>query len=346
MLKIKAAVLYETGKPLIIEEGIEIPSLKEGQVLVKIHFSGVCRSQLMEVQGKRGIDNYLPHMLGHEGSGEVVEIGKNVKKVKPNDKVILGWIKGEGIDASSTKYRKGSTVINAGGVTTFSNYSVISENRIVKLPENIPLDVAVLFGCALPTGAGMILNEINPANDSNIGIFGLGGVGLSALMMMNLFSCKTVIAIDINDQKLKLANTFGSTHIVNPIKDNVYDAVMDITDGKGLDYAVESSGLTSSIELAFSLVKTHGGKCVFSSHPKQGEKISLDPYDLLSGKNIQGSWGGGCCPDRDTPILAKLYSEKRLPLEKLVTARYKLEDINAALSDMEQYSVYRPILEM
>ncbi len=198
-LEMKAAVLFRLNEPLQIIDAIEIPSLASGQVLVKVAFSGVCHSQLMEVRGKRGSDPYLPHMLGHEGSGIVMKIGLGVKKVKPGDKVVLGWIKGEGMDVPGTRYKHGDTVINAGGVTTFSDFTVVSENRCVKIPEQVPLDVAVLFGCALPTGAGIITNRIRPEAGSTLAIFGLGGVGMSALMASGLYNCSAVIAVDVED---------------------------------------------------------------------------------------------------------------------------------------------------
>ena len=136
---IKAAILYELNKPLIVKT-IKPSKLIEGQVLVKIFFSGVCRSQLMEVNGARGEDVWLPHLLGHEASGEVIKVGKKVSKVKVGDKVVLGWIKGEGIDAPGAKYSSGNEIINSGKISTFSNYSIVSENRLVKLPKFIPLD--------------------------------------------------------------------------------------------------------------------------------------------------------------------------------------------------------------
>ena len=179
---IKAAVLYETGKPLVVQSDIEIPKLNHGQVLVKLLFSGVCRSQVMEVRGGRGDDPWLPHLLGHEGSGIVVDVGEGVTKVKKDDEVILGWLKGEGLDAPGAKYKYGNQVINSGRVTTFCNYSVVSESRLVKKPADLPFDTAVLFGCALPTGAGMVLNELKPSKEQTAVVLGLGGIGLSALM--------------------------------------------------------------------------------------------------------------------------------------------------------------------
>ena len=340
----KAAVLYDKG--LVVEDSIEIPSLKNGQVLVKIAYSGICRSQLMEIRGYRGEDKYLPHLLGHEGSGAVVDIGKNVTKVNPGDYVILGWIKGEGIEAGSSKYRKRDISINAGAVTTLNEYAVVSENRCVKLPDSIPLDIAVLFGCAIPTGAGIIFNEIKPKKGSNIAIFGLGGIGLSALMATKLFACSKVIAIDVETDKLRLAKDFGATHCINSSREDSIKTIMQITEGIGVDYSVEATGVTLSIEKAFEAVRVRGGLCVFATHPKAGDKIKLDPHALISGKQIRGSWGGASCPDKDIPRFAKLYKEGKLPLEKLLSHTYTLDEVNRAFCDLEKRKIVRALIKI
>jgi len=300
----------------------------------------------MEVRGKRGEDPYLPHLLGHEGSGTVVEVGAKVSKVISGDKVILGWIKGEGMDAPGPKYQYDNKIINAGGVTTFSDYTIVSENRCVKLPDGVPLDVAVLFGCALPTGAGIVINRIRPEKGSTLAIFGLGGVGLSALMASGLFGCSAVIAVDVADDKLKLAKEFGATHVVNSMRQEPIQEILHITGGKGSDYSVEAAGLSKTIEAAFRSVRKFGGLCVFASHPPAGAKIELDPYDLICGRRIEGSWGGSSSPDKDIPLLAGLYLEGKLPLEKMLSARYPLEGINQALDDLENRKIVRALIEM
>ncbi len=341
----KAAILYKLNLPLQVCNNIKLPELRSGQILVKLAYSGVCHSQLMEASGKRGTDNYLPHMLGHEGSGIVERIGQGVKKVKPGDPVILGWIKGKGIDAGGTVYLHDNEKINAGAVTTFSEYAVVSENRCVPLPMGIPMDVAVLFGCAVPTGAGIVTNTIQPPKGSTIAVFGLGGIGMSALMATQLYECERVIAVDIEDEKLKLAKSFGATDTINSSKDNPVDLIMDLTNDTGVDFSIEAAGHIKTIEQSFSSVRKGEGLCVFASHPESGKRISLDPYDLISGKQIKGSWGGACDPDRDIPLLAALYLEGKLPLDKLITRRYKLENINEALDDLKHRRVGRPLIE-
>ncbi|MBT5400193.1 zinc-binding dehydrogenase [bacterium] len=342
----KAAILKKLNKPLEIED-IEWSALEYGQVLVKLSYSGVCHSQLMEAQGKRGDDKFLPHLLGHEATGVVLRVGQNVSKVKEGDRVVLGWIQGKGINAEPAKYiNHEGCVVNSGRVTTFSEYSVVSENRLIKLPHEIPMDVGVLFGCAIPTGSGIIINEIQPEDGTTIAIFGLGGIGLSALMATNIYKFYKVIAIDIEDSKLELAKEFGATNVINSSNGNVLEKIYELTGGKGVDYAVEASGLTAIIELAFKSVRNNGGLCVFASHPENGEEIKLNPFDLICGKQIKGSWGGGCDPDVDLPIFFKLYMDGLLPLEKLVDKIYPLEDINNALFDLENREVFRPLIEI
>jgi S-(hydroxymethyl)glutathione dehydrogenase/alcohol dehydrogenase len=344
----KAAVLSRLNEPLDVMSEIECAAPRRGQVLVKLAYSGVCHSQLMEVRGRRGPDAYLPHLLGHEGTGKVIEVGEGVSKVKPNDLVVLGWIKGSGLDGGGVRYRCACMQqdVNAGGVTTLNEYALVSENRIVPLPAGVPLDVAVLFGCAVPTGAGIITNDLRPAPGSSIAVFGLGGIGMSALMATMLFKCANVIAVDVSVDKLSLARSFGATHTIDATQVDPVSQIRAITCGPGVDYAVEASGQVSVIEQAFESVRRGGGVCVFASHPEHGKRISVDPYELICGKQIRGSWGGNSNPDRDIPMFAKLYLEGRLPLEKLITKRYALEAINEALDDLEHHRVGRPLIEI
>lgn len=344
----RAAILYQTGKPLEIEELI-LPQLKPGQILVKVNYSGVCHSQLMEVRGLRGEDRYLPHLLGHEGSGTVVDIGPDVSKVKKDDEVILGWIKGHGIEAGGTVYKtkNGNKTINSGGVTTFSDYTIVSENRVVKKPSELSNDIAVLFGCAIPTGAGLMMNQIAPQQPGqSLLIIGLGGIGMSGLIAARLFEFNTVIAVDIDVKKLELAKEFGATHTLIAGQPNLLDSIMDITNGKGVDHAMEAAGRVDTIELGFHAVKKGGGRLVFASHPKHGDKISLDPFDLICGKKIEGSWGGASHPDEDIPKVAKLCCQGTLPFHRLLSEPLPLDQINHALDALEQQKVMRALIQM
>ncbi len=341
----KGAVLVDTGADVQIIDGIHIPELNRGQVLVKVIYAGLCHSQLMEVRGMRGHDAYLPHLLGHEAFGKVVKIGADVSKVTVGDDVILGWIKGEGIDAGGCVYTgPDGALINSGAVTAFSEYAVVSENRLVLKPPHTPDRLSVLYGCALPTGAGLVFNELAPKNNAHIAVIGLGGIGLSALMACKEFQPNTLIAIDIEDDKLALAMDMGATHALKSDDPDLIQKIQDITNGEGVDYAAEAVGLTKTIELGFEIIKRGGGKLIFASHPKQGDKISIDPFELICGKHIQGTWGGGSKPDRDIPILDKMYSEGRLNLDALLSHNYSLDNINQALNDLENRKIVRALL--
>lgn len=340
----KAAVLFECGKPLNIIDGLELPELNKGQVLVLLAYSGVCHSQIMEIKGARGPDKYLPHLLGHEGSGKVLAVGDGVTKVIPGDEVILGWIKGTGSDVAGPKYSWNGTYINAGAVTTFNTHAIISENRCVKVPSGIPLEIAALFGCAVPTGAGMIFNELNPTPGSSVAIFGIGGIGSIALMALKAKGCNPIIAIDVDQEKLIAASRMGATNTINANESDVISTISNLTNGRGVDFAVDAAGKVSTIEQAFKSLRFGGGRCVFASHPPKGEMIALDPHDLIAGKEIKGSWGGGCCPDKDSILFADLYMNGRLDLNSIITNYYTLDDINSAVDDLASGKVLRPII--
>ncbi len=345
---ITAAVLTGLGQPLELVEGIAVPELRPGQVLVKIAYSGVCMSQVMEQSGGRGHDAWLPHMLGHEATGRVIATGSEVGKVAEGDAVVLGWIRGTGAECGGCQYPHGDRTINAGGVTTFSTHAVVSENRLVKLPEGVPMDVGVLFGCALPTGAGIVLNELDPRPGTSIAVFGLGGIGMSALMACRIHDFAKVVPVDVSAEKLALARELGCEEWVNAAGKDPQDVIRDvheITRG-GADYCVEASGRVGVIEQAFLSSHPKHGLTVFASHPPAGEKISLDPHHLIAGRQIRGSWGGGCDPDRDIPRFAELYRDGTLPLERLITARYGLEQVNEALDDLRAGRAWRPLIEI
>lgn len=342
-----AAVLVETGKPLIIVKDVVVPDLKRGQVLVRLRYAGLCHSQLMEARGYRGVDNYVPHMLGHEGVGSVIEVGPGVSKFKKNDDVVVGWVVGDGAEGGPKSYNSKSLgKINAGSVTTFSDYSVISENRLYKKPVNTPDRLAVLYGCALPTGVGLVLNELKPRMSSSIVVLGLGGIGLSALMAVKSCKPKTLIAVDVENDKLKLAQQLGASHTINPMEENLLSRVADIVGPGGVDYCVESAGTAQTIEIGFQVIKRKGGELIFASHPKSGSMISIDPFELISGKTIRGSWGGAARPDYDIPKMAAMYESGELALERLISHEYSLDEINEAMNDLENRKIVRAAIRL
>ena len=344
-MKTKAAVLVETGAPLQILE-LEIPPLKPGQVLVDVAFSGVCHSQLNEVNGKRGPDRFLPHALGHEGSGTVVDVGEGVRKVKIGDKVVLTWIKGEGADVPGTVYGSEIGPINSGAISTFMNRTVTCENRVIPIAENMPLREAALLGCAIPTGGGMVLNTAKAKEGDVVAVFGAGGIGLCAITVAAMRGAKTIIALDVSDDKLSQAKKLGATHAVNVNKKDALEAIQELTSGKGADFCIEAAGLRQVMESAFKSVRDGGGLCILAGNVALGEQISIDPFDLIKGKQIVGSWGGATVPDHDIPLYSELYVAGKLKLDGLITHSFSLADINQALEGLASGKVGRAIIEL
>jgi S-(hydroxymethyl)glutathione dehydrogenase / alcohol dehydrogenase len=341
-MKMTAAVLEKCKQPLQLIE-LEIPPLQRGQVLVKIAYSAICRSQLMEIGGYRGPDKWLPHLLGHEASGTVVDVGADVTKVAPGDSVILTWIKSSGIESVTPQYSHDGRTINAGPVTTFSNYSIVSENRVVLKPQGLDMDVAVLFGCALATGSGMVLNEIDISSNDVVVVLGLGGIGMAALIALLAQGLTKVLAVDTDSEKCQLAASFGAQTLQCTSDSSLLSQLQELYP-LGVDYCIEAGGSIKSIELGFSLINEQSGTLLFASHPPANEKLSIDPHALIKGKKIYGSWGGGLNPDADIPRLSNLFLSSNFPLKRLTRDIYSLEDINTAISHFTQKKIFRPIL--
>ncbi len=340
---INAAVLFKKNKPLKILK-LKIPKLKTGQVLIKLSYSGICRSQLMEIGGLRGKDPYLPHLLGHEGFGEVIETGPKVKKVKVGQKVILSWIKGSGINAEGPLFKYKKKVISAGPITTFSDFSIISENRISVAPKLInPLE-GVLFGCSIPTGAGMVFNELNMNQKSSVAIIGIGGIGLFSVLSSKIKKANKIIAVDISDEKLKIAKKFGATHIINSTKENVVRRIKKITYDEMVDFSIDCAGKVNTIELAFNLIKNKGIS-IFASHPEKNKNISIDPFELIKGKIIKGSWGGQVNPDEDFIKFYRNFKKSKIDFKILTSNIYPFDNINKAIKDFNSGKVFRPIIK-
>lgn len=350
-MKTESAILIKTGEPLVLSE-LEIPSLKPGQVLVDIAFSGVCHTQILECRGYRGEDKYLPHCLGHEGSGVVREIGLNVTKVKPGDKVILSWMKGSGADVTSTIYKwngyewNGSNV-NAGAITTFSRQSVISENRLTVIPKDCKISMreAAMLGCAAPTGLGAVFNTAKPKKGQSIAIFGIGGVGLCAVAGACISECNPVIAIDIKEEKLELAKKMGATHCMNAAELEPVEEISRLC-RNGLDFAVECSGITKVMLQSIDSIRNQGGAVVIVGNAHFGEKLLLDPKHFNLGKKLLGTWGGDNNPDIDFPRYIGLVLSGKLDLKPLMSETYKLSQINDAIDDLEKGRVIRPLVDM
>lgn len=332
----RAAVLFKNKKKLEISK-IEIPNLKKGQVLVEIHYSSLCHSQIMEIDGKRGIDKYLPHMLGHEGCGKVLKIGNGVKNFKKNDWVIAGWIKGSGIDAKPAKYISQGKTINSGQIITFSTHAIISENRLIKLPKQIDPKFAPFFGCAIPTGFGMVVNQIKNRKNKTLCIIGLGGIGFFSLIAAMHYDFKSITIIDTDDKKLKIAKKLGANKIINSKKKKLT--------ANFYDYCIDTAGKIETIELSFNLINSQG-LAIFCSHPDYDKKINLNPFDFIIGKKLLGSWGGGTIPKRDILIYKKILNKSKVDLNQYFNKVYNLNEINKAISEFRKGVVLRPIIKI
>jgi len=341
-LKTIAAVLVEPGHPLEIGE-IEIPPLQRGQVLVEVSYSGICHTQLLETRGFRGEDRFLPHCLGHEGSGVVVETGPGVSRVRRDDKAILSWIKANGADVPGTKYRWGSTTVNAGAITTFSHHAVISENRITPISDSLPMDQMALVGCAVPTGAGAVFNTAGARPGQSIAIFGVGGIGMCAVAAAAVAQCSRIIAVDLRPTQLEICRRLGATDLVNAGACDAVSEIKRIAPG-GVDIAIEATGRPQVMAQALGCVRNQGGTAVVIGNAHHGESITLDPHEFNLGKRLLGTWGGDNQPDRDFPRYVKLVGEKRIPVENMMSRSYRLEEINQALDNLEAGREARPLI--
>lgn len=343
--KTQAAVLFETGKPLRIME-LAIPALKPGQVLVNVAFSGVCHSQLNEVRGHKGPDRFLPHALGHEGSGTVVAVGEGVTKVKSGDHVVLSWLKGSGADVPGTVYAGADGPVNSGAIATFMRRTVTCENRVTVIPRSIPLDLAALLGCAIPTGAGVVFNTSGLKPGDSVAVFGVGGIGLSAVMGAASIGAAPIIAVDVLPEKLALARELGATDTLNAAECDPAVTIRTLTGGKGVRVAIECAGQVTAMESAFESVMAGGGLCVIAGNPRHGDTMRVNPYSLIGGKRLIGTWGGESRPDSDIPRYVEMFLSGRLALEKLGTAQYALDGVNQALDDLEAGRVVRAMIRM
>ena len=348
-LKFKAAILENINEPLKIDEVYFEGPLDFGQVLVRINYSGICGKQIEEIQGLSNFhgkpDPFLPHMLGHEGGGVVVDVGPRVKKVNLGDFVVLHWMKGSGINAPIPIYEREGKRVNAGWITTFNEYGIISENRLTSIPKESNLEIACLLGCCVTTGVGVILNEAKPLPGDSIAIFGCGGVGLNAIQGAKLSYSSPVIAIDTNSEKLKLAEEFGATKFINPNYDDVLKQIKEITNGDGANFVISALGNPKAIETAIE-ASSIPGEVYLVGVPPLDAKITVNAFAIHSSRKLQGSQGGGCFPDRDIPKYLQLYEDKLLKFDELISERVPLSQINEGIEIVKSGKIGRCIVDM
>ena len=338
-MKIKtmqAAVMVEQNKPLVIDE-VELPrELDFGQVLVQVHYSGICGSQLGEISGVKGRDPYLPHLLGHEGSGTVIETGPNVTHVKVDDHVVMHWRPGSGIEANPPKYHWKGKILNAGYVTTFNEYAIVSENRLTAIPNDYPLEIAPLYGCAITTGFGAIENNAKLKMGESIIIIGAGGVGLNIIQCAAIYNAFPIVAIDRFDNKLALAKDLGATHLINNNNDiNWIDSIIKIIGSNGADVVIDNTGNPSVISECIKLTQPQG-RIVLVGVMSSEQKVCFNTLPIHFGKVLTGSHGGDGNPSIDINRYMKVEATCGINMLSILSKKkYSLDEINVAINSLK-----------
>lgn len=326
----KGAILAESKQPLVVDEYSLPESLDVGQVLVKVHYTSICGAQLNEIDAVKGPDNWLPHMLGHEASATVVEVGPGVTTSKPGDAVILHWRPSRGIQSKPPSYAWRGRRLNAGWVTTFNEAAVVAENRVTVVPDSFDKKIAPLLGCAVTTALGVINNDAQVRIGESVVVLGSGGVGLNLVQCAALVGAHPIVAVDLHASKLELARQFGATHVVNAGDDavDVEAEIRAVVGQAGADKVIETTGARAVIEMAYELTNARG-TCVLVGVPR--EKVSIYTLPLHFEKRLTGSEGGSCKPDIDIPRIIKLNEAGKLRLDGLITHEFELDKINDAL---------------
>lgn len=334
----RAAILVAQNAPLVVDE-VELPEeLFAGQVLVQVHWSGICGSQIGEIDGAKGPDAYLPHLLGHEGGATVIDVGPGVTRLKAGDRVVVHWRKGAGIESVPPSYRWQGRKLNAGWATTFNEYAVVSENRLTAIPSDFDPALASLFGCPVTTGLGVVANEAKLKIGESIVVVGTGGVGLSVVLGAAMVSAYPIVAYDRHANRLALAKRLGATHTILAGDGDLVEDARAIVGAAGADVVVEHSGDPSLIRAAYELTQPQGTTLLVGV-PHRGQEASIHTLPLHFGKVLTGSHGGASCPDIDIPRYVRLHRAGRLELASLVTDRFPLDRINDAIAGMRDGSI-------
>jgi Zn-dependent alcohol dehydrogenase len=349
-MKTEAAIQINAGESLLVDE-LELPDPGFGQVLVKLYSSGVCHSQLHQMHdGGLG----RPLLLGHEGTGVVSAVGQGVTHVKEGDKCIVTWVPRTPIRGRPNWQPTGAKFrgeLAHGHVYTWSRDVLTTAELVVPIPEEHPNDVSCIVGCAILTGAGAVLHTANVRPGESVAVFGVGGVGLSAIRAASLLEAYPVIAVDLAEDKLEFARSFGATHTINA-SGNVdpVEAIRELTNG-GVDYAFDAIGVRETCEQILPATRgggmgadNHGGMAVLIGIPPN--EITLDPNQFMKEqKQYRGSLGA-TYPDSDFPMYLRWHKEGKMPLDRLITRRYSLEQINEACADLHEGRILgRAIIE-
>jgi NDMA-dependent alcohol dehydrogenase len=354
-MKIQAAVLYEPGVPFSIER-LDLEPPRAGEVLIKVAAAGVCHSDWHLMTGATA--HALPVVPGHEGSGIVVSIGPGVTRVKPGDHVALNWAPSCGncfyclherpslcstyvepiwagtmLDGTTRLFQDGKPVYHFSALACFADHAVVPETACVPLDKSIPLPIAALIGCAVTTGVGAVMNTAGVKPGSSVAVYGAGGVGLSIIMGARLAGAMRIIAVDTHEAKGDIAISLGATDFLMAGPHTV-DDIRKMTEGRGADYVFEAIGLPSVQEECLSAVRP-GGMIILAGVAPMGSGTNL-PGAIITRqeKTITGTYYGSANPARDFPLYGELYRHGRLDLDKLITRKYRLDQINEAYADM------------
>lgn len=372
-MRTQAAVLYEMGKPrpyansmpLVIED-LELDAPAPGEVLVEVAAAGLCHSDLSTINGSR--PRPLPMALGHEASGVVREVGAGVVDLKPDDHVVFSFVpmcgrcaccaggrpalcergaaaNGAGqLLGGGVRFRRGSTpVLHHLGVSGFSRFTVAAQESLVRIDPAMPIEKAALFGCAVLTGIGAVTNAATVAPGQSVAVFGLGGVGLSAVMGAKLAGASLIVVVDPLPAKLELARTLGAHHAVNPKARDAAEAIAEITAG-GVDVAIEAVGSAAVLAAAYASTR-RGGTTVTVGLPHPDERLSIPALSLAAQEKVlRGSYMGSAAPRDDIPRLIALYLAGRLPVDELISPSLNLEEINVGFDRLSDGVAVRQLI--
>jgi S-(hydroxymethyl)glutathione dehydrogenase/alcohol dehydrogenase len=364
-MKFKAAVLHKVGGPLTIED-VESGPLKPSDVLVRIHASGLCHTDLEVIQGSLGYP--LPIILGHEGAGVVEAVGADVRQVKQGDHVICSWNphcghcfycerdqpilcevftatqpKGQLMDGTTRYKGNGGPVHHFSVVSSHAQYCVVPESGAIPVPKAIPFDRACLIGCGVMTGFGAATRMAPVAYGATAVVLGCGAVGLNAIQGARMIGAGRVVAVDISAKKLEMARIFGATDVIDLTRDDPIAAIKGMTAGRGADFVFEAAGHEKVFALSAEITRP-GGHLVFLGKVNVDKPVAFRWGALMGEKRIVRSSYGGARPRRDFPLLAQSYLDGKLKLDELITARLPLERINDGFAAMTRGEGIRTVL--
>ncbi len=329
-MKFDAAILAKSRADLVVDEVQIVDPLAAGQVLVKIWSSGICGAQINEIDAVKGPDAFLPHLLGHEGVGEVLEVGAGVRSVNVGDTVVLHWMQGEGIQSSTPTYSWRGNRLNAGWVTTLSEYSVVSENRVTSIEAKIDQKYLPLFGCAATTAWGSLVNDANMRFGESVVVLGTGGVGLLTVEAARAGGANPIIAVDLHSSRAKAALDFGAQVALVADDENLEAQIRGTLGPRGAEIVIDTTGDSKMIALAYNLA-SHGGRAILVGVPHRRDPVTLDSLPLHFGMTLTGSKGGATSPSVDIQRLIDLASVGMYRVTSLPITEAALPDINDCL---------------